>query len=113
MSTPSSAGTGKRGLRDHPLGRLLLLGLVLFAAVLVARGCGSGAAITKDEAIAKAKPVVIFEYESVQVRYVQRGLPTRGFWAVSFYTGKPTNPTTAQVVMVDAKTGEITDDGRP
>jgi hypothetical protein len=86
---------------------------VLLAAVLVARGCGSSATITKDEAVAKAKPLVIFKYESMQVRYIQRGLPVQGFWAVSFYNGKATRPTTVQLVMVDAKTGEIADDGRP
>jgi hypothetical protein len=86
---------------------------VLLAAVLVARGCGSGADVTKDEAIEIAKPVVIFDYERFQVRYVQRGLPARGYWAVSFYKGKPTRPTVVQLVLVDAKTGKIADDGRP
>lgn len=109
-STPPSADIAKhapRGLRDRPLGRLAILAVILLAAVLVARGCGSGAKLTKDDAIAIARPTTTTKFANVQVRYVQRGIPARGFWAVSFYNGAPARPTRFQLVLVDAKTGEV------
>jgi hypothetical protein len=90
-----------------------LLLLVLVVAALVARGCGSSAKISEEEAIKIARPVLVKKFEHVQIRYLQQGIPARGLWAVSFYDGVAVNPKLVQVVLVDAKTGAITDDGKP
>ena len=46
------------------------------------------------------------------MRYLNQGIPPRGTWIVSFYTGPPRKPITSQTILVDAETGQIVDDGR-
>ena len=84
---PPDEPEASRGLRDRPLGRLLLLGLVLLAALLVANTCASqDKNVTSDEAIALATEQASFEpcdeQGCVKVSYVQRGIPVVGYWAV-------------------------------
>jgi hypothetical protein len=61
--------------------------VVLVVALLVARTCGSANQnISKEEAIEIAKKRADFEpcaaTQCVRIRYVQRGIPVRGFWLV-------------------------------
>ena len=118
MSTPSSGSDElkprSRDLRDSTLGRIAIIAVVLAVAGVSARSCGGGGedALTQEEAIATAEEVAIVETENVLIRYLNQGIPPRGTWIVSFYTGAPKNPTTSQTIMVDAETGEIVDDGR-
>jgi hypothetical protein len=82
--------------------------------VVSARACGGGDdALTQDEAVEAARAVLVFEPDGVLVRYVNRGLPPRGTWIVSFHNGPSQQPTAVQTVLVDGETGEITDDGTP
>ncbi len=109
---PSSDADSRRGLRDHPLGRVLILVAVLLAAAVVARSCSGGDAnLTKEEAVEIARTVLIFDAESVQVRFLRQGVSSRAYWLVSFYDGEARDPIRYQLVRVDAETGEITDDG--
>lgn len=113
MSTPQSPAGSKRGLRDRPLGRVLILVAVLVVAGLAARSCAqSGRNVSPDEAIEAARQVALFEPDDVQVRFFRRGVPSEPFWGVSMYQGTATRPTLVQVVIVDAKTGDVVDDGR-
>jgi len=108
----SSDAGNRRGLRDRPLGRVLILVALLVVAAVVSRSCaGSDPTLSKDDAIAAARKVLVFEADSVQVRFVRQGLPPRPYWYVSFYDGKPIAPTRQQLVKVDAETGAIVDDG--
>ena len=59
-------------------------------------------ALTQEEAIDAARAVAIVEDDNVLVRYLNQGIPPRGTWIVSFYTGPSRHPITAQTVMVDA-----------
>lgn len=113
MSSPDIASTAKRkDLRDRPLGRIAILFAVLAFAVLASRSCAGGdQEVAKDDAVETARSVVLFEPDDVQVRFLRRGLPSRPYWIVSMYKGTYRNPTVVQVVIVDAATGEITDDG--
>jgi hypothetical protein len=46
----------------------------------------------------------------VQIRFVQRGIPPRQFWAVSLYTvDADDRPEQVELVLVDAQTGEVGD----
>ncbi len=108
----SSNAGARRGLRDHPLGRVLILVTLLVVAGVVARSCtGSENNVTKDEAIEIAREVLIFDAENVQVRFVRQGIPTQGFWYVSFYNGSAQAPTLVQLVKIDGVSGDIIDDG--
>ena len=107
---PSTDAGPKLALRDRPLGKALALLLVLVAALVVARSCGSSqGAVTKEEALEIARGEVSFEPEGVQIRSVPRGIPQRRVWAVSFYTGEATAPERFTIVQVDSETGEVVD----
>ncbi len=92
----------------------MILVVVLAIAGLSARSCGGGGkdALTREEAVDAARAVAIVEDESFLVRYLNQGIPPRGTWIVSFYTGPPRKPITSQTILVDAETGKIVDDGR-
>lgn len=118
MSTPSSNSTEqparRRDLRDSTLGRVAIVAVVLALALVAARSCGAAGddPLTRSQAVDKAGTVSVFEPDGYQVRYVNQGIPPRGTWIVSFYDGTVEDPTTVQIVLVDAATGEIIDDGR-
>lgn len=109
---PPSDEPSTRGLRDRPVGRVALLAVVLFLAVLAARSCGSAGTITNERAVEVARTVQAFEPDALQVRFFRRGVNAEPLWAVSLYQGTARRPTRVQVVVVDARTGEIVDDGR-
>ncbi len=87
--------------------------IVLALAGISARSCGSSdSALSQDQAIAAARKALVFKDERVLTRYLNQGIPPRGTWIVSFYTGPPEKPVLAQTILVDAETGSIIDDGR-
>ncbi len=109
---PSTTGAERpsgRGLRDRPLGKLALLVLVLAAALLVSRSCGSsGVALDKEEALAIALRQVDFQPRCYQARVFRAGIKARSFWAVSLWTltAKGAFDKVA-LVVVDAETGRV------
>jgi hypothetical protein len=112
VATPSTDAARSRDLRDRPLGRIALIVAVLAFAFLSARACQSSNEISSERAVELARAEVSFSPDRSQVRLVQRGIPPRGFWAVSLYeVGSDGRPTTAAVFLVDRKTGEITSSG--
>lgn len=112
MSTSPSAAPAKRGLRDRPLGRLALLAGVLVVAFALTKGCATSGDITNEQAEDIAREVQAFEPDEVQVRFFRRGVNAHALWAVSLYQGTARRPTRVQVVVVDALTGDVVDDGR-
>ncbi len=109
---PSTTGAGRpsaRGLRDRPLGKLALLVLVLAAALLVSRSCGSsGVEVSKQEALRIALRQVDFHPQCYQARVFREGVKARAKWAVSLWTldaqgrfGR------VSLVVIDAETGGV------
>jgi hypothetical protein len=93
---------------------LLLLGLVLLVALLASRSCAARHnAISQDEAVAIAKKNVDFtpcsKPRCVQIRYLNQGIPVRGFWLVGLAEtlDENGNPLRVQSVLIDAKTGAV------
>jgi uncharacterized membrane protein YkoI len=85
-----------------------MLAVVLVAALLVARTCGSSEpTVSQEEAIEIAKRQVNFDPREVQIRNVPRGIEGRRSWAVSLYTGTVSRPGTCRVVEVDARSGSV------
>lgn len=105
----------RRGLRDHPLGKVALLALVLLAAVAVSRTCGSGnREVSKDEALAIAIAEVDFTpceaQPCRQIRFLQRGIPVRGYWGVVLTDELDADgrPSRVEGFLVDAQSGAVT-----
>ena len=104
----------RRGLRDRPLGRILLLALVLVAALVVARTCGSADRnVTQEEAIEIAKENAAFEpcpeQQCVQIRFIQRGIPVQAYWGVvlSDELDDDGQPNRIESFLVDVSTGDV------
>jgi hypothetical protein len=103
------AGRARRSFRDSPLGKALILVLVLVAAFLVARSCGATRTeVSQDQAIEIAKRQVDFEPNNVMVRVVNQGVPPEPDWFVSLSRKQPDGTlTNVTVVVVDGETGEV------
>jgi hypothetical protein len=85
-----------------------MLAVVLLAAVLVARGCGSsGTNTSSKEAVAIAKEQLDFTPKCFQIRYLRMGLQSTPVWAVSLWTLKNGTFDRIAVVLVAARTGEV------
>jgi hypothetical protein len=108
---PSIDGDTARGLRDRRLGKVLFLVALLVAAFLIARGCASRAIeIDQNQAMAIAREAVDFEANYTLVRAQRRGLKSRYYWLVGVADRRPDGTYAKCVnVLVDAKTGEVTE----
>jgi hypothetical protein len=85
---------------------LLGIGLVL---VKVA-GQGGNSKISKDDAVAIARQRIDFKPTGYQIRFIRRGIPSRGYWVASFYIRKQAGGySRITVVLVDATTGRVTE----
>jgi hypothetical protein len=92
-----------------------LLGLVLLAALLVARTCGSNdIQVSQEEAKRLAIEAATFTpctaEECVRARYVPRGIPVQGYWAVVLYDRLDANgrPNRIERFLVNVESGAVT-----
>jgi hypothetical protein len=84
---------------------LLALGLVL--VYVLGRGKPH---VSKERAIAIARPQIDFTPQDHQIRFIRRGIPPRGFWVVSFFIRKQGGGyKRVTVVLVDASSGKVTE----
>jgi hypothetical protein len=81
---------------------------VFLLAVLATKTCAArDQEIDQDEAIEIAKEQVDFEAEDVQIRFVQRGLDARPYWAVSLSTVDESGiRQDCATVLIDWETGD-------
>ena len=110
MSTDAgSEPAPNRPFRDRPLGRIVILLVVLAVALLALKTCASqDTAVSQEEAIEIARQEIDFEPDRTMVKFTPRGVPSRPFWAVSFSTLDANDqPERITVVVVNATTGEI------
>jgi hypothetical protein len=79
-------------------------------AFLYVRGCqAESRQVSDEEAVELARAEVSFTPDRHQVRFLQRGIPVRGYWGVSFVDDGPNGvPTRVEVYLVDARTGDVT-----
>ena len=82
---------------------LLTLGLVL------TRVLGrTDTKVSKDDAIAVARPKVDFKPQGYNIRLVRQGIPPRPVWAVSFWIRKAGGGySRITLVLVDANSGRV------
>ena len=83
----------------------------LFAVTLfAAQSCQqSQVRLSKEQAIATARPEAGFDPERTQVRLVRQGITGHPFWAVSFSVTGPSGDGYSKLttVRVDANTGSV------
>jgi len=82
---------------------LLVLGLVL------TRVLGrTDTRVSKEDAIAVARPKVDFKPQGHNIRLVRRGIPPKPFWIISFWIRKGGGGySRITVVLVDANSGRV------
>ncbi len=109
MDTPTTDTEKPRDLRDNWLVRAAVLFAVLAVAFLYVRGCqAQSRPVTQEEAVEIARAEVSFTPDRYQVRFIQQGIPARGYWGVSFVDDGPNGvPEEVEVYLVDAKTGDV------
>ena len=85
-----------------------MVGLLVLGVVLI-RVLGRGSPeISKQEAIAIARPRIDFKPQDYQIRFIRRGIPPHGFWVVSFFIRKQAGGyKRVTVVLVDASSGKV------
>jgi hypothetical protein len=87
-----------------------MVALVVIALVLARVLDRGGAQISEERAVQVARPYAGFTPEGHNIRLVRRGIPSRPFWAISFWIKDTTgDPTRVTVVLVDADTGDVTE----
>ena len=113
MSSIDTTEKKPRDLRDNALVRVGILVAFLAVAFLFARGCQEEARpVSSEKAVELARAEVSFTPDRYQVRFVQRGVPARGYWGVSFVEEGPDGaPAKVEVFLVDARTGDVTRTG--
>jgi hypothetical protein len=65
--------------------------------------------VSKQEAVAVARPNVAFKPQGYNIRLVRQGIPPRPVWAVSFWIRKIGGDGYSRItlVLVDANTGQV------
>jgi hypothetical protein len=87
-----------------------MVALLAAGLVLVNIANRGGAKVSKEEAIAIARPRIDFKPSGYQIRFIRRGIPSRGFWVTSFYIrNKAGGYSRVTVVLVDAASGRVTE----
>jgi hypothetical protein len=86
-----------------------MLAVILVAAFVVARSCGSTEAeVPKEKAIEIARGEVDYDANEVQIRLVKRGLSQREIWLVSLVErDEAATVLHATNVLIDADSGDV------
>lgn len=107
-----SVGRAPMRRRELPPRRtiVLLVAILLVAAFVVSRSCQAReVAIDKERAMAIARGQIDYKPSHVAVRFVRRGIPSHGYWAVSL---PGTDPPRITTVLVNAASGAVVEVNR-
>jgi hypothetical protein len=107
-----SIGRAPLGRRELPPRRtvIALIAILLVAAFLVSRSCQKReAGIGKERAVEIAREQIDYEPQRVAVRFMRRGIPSRGYWAVSL---PGTDPPRLTTVVINASSGKVVEVNR-
>jgi hypothetical protein len=87
-----------------------MVGLLALGFVLVHVVDRNGAKVSQQDAVAIARTRIDFKPEDYQIRFLRRGIPSHGYWAVSFFIRKKLGGySRVTVVLVDAASGRVTE----
>jgi hypothetical protein len=89
--------------------RAVILLLILPVAFYVARSNSHNGAVTQPRAVEIAKHQIDYRPDGTSVRYVQRGLPPKGYWAVSLWQeNSSAERLNVTVVLIEAGSSKVT-----
>ena len=107
-----SIGRAPLGRRELPPRRTIiaLIVILLVAAFVASRSCQQREdGIGKERAMEIARAEIDYEPERIAVRFIRRGIPSSGFWAVSL---PGTDPPRVTTVVINARTGKVVEVNR-
>lgn len=107
-----SIGPAPESRRPLPPRRtvIVFIAILLVAAFVVSRSCQEReVAIDKERAVEIARDQIDYEPQRVAVRFLRRGVPSRGYWAVSMPGADPPRVTT---VLISASSGDVVEVNR-
>lgn len=111
---PPAPPAPRRDLRDSLWGKALILGVLLLVTLLVSKTCAGGRdEVTQEEAVEIAVENASFtpcaEEICRQVRFLQRGVPPVGYWAVVLSEEIDANgrPNRIESFLINASTGDL------
>jgi hypothetical protein len=85
-----------------------MVGLIALGLVLTRVLGRTDTKVSKDDAIAVARPKVDFKPQGHNIRLLRQGIPPRPVWAVSFWIRKTGGGfSRITVVLVDANSGRV------
>lgn len=89
---------------------IVVVAVLLVASFAVSRSCqGREVGIDKERATEIARTKIDYEPQRIAVRFIRRGIPSRGYWAVSL---PGTNPPRVTTVVVSATSGDVVEVNR-
>jgi hypothetical protein len=100
----------RRSVGPITKGRIAVLVLLFGLLLVVNQTCQKNQVrLTKEQAIATARPQAGFVPERTQIRLVRQGLKSRPYWAVSFSVPEKNGHGYSRLttVRVDANTGKV------
>ena len=107
-----SIGPAPESRRPLPPRRtvIVFIAILFVAAFVVSRSCQKReVAIDKERAVEIARDQIDYEPQRVAVRFMRRGVPSRGYWAVSMPGADPPRITT---VVISASSGDVVEVNR-
>jgi hypothetical protein len=109
IERPAEEDPPRRPLRPSKGGVLAFVALLAVTAVAAQSCQQSQVRVSKERAIATARPQAGFEPQRTQVRLVRQGLNSHPFWAVSFSVPARDGNGYAELttVRVDANSGKV------
>lgn len=105
---PTIDGTA-RALRRRPAPGVVVLVIALVGAFLVSRSCQrTYVRISEEQAVALGERQLDFDPQGHNIRVVQRGIPPRRFWAVSYFIRNERGGyRKLTVLLINANTGKV------
>ena len=105
-----TVGATARTLRRRPAPGVIVIVVALVGAFLVSRGCQrTQVRISEAQAVVLGERQLDFDPQGHNVRIVQRGLPPKRYWAVSYFVRAPSGSGYRKltVMLIDVNTGKV------
>jgi len=102
-------GDTARTLRRRPAPGVVVIIIALVGAFLVSRGCQrTQVRISEEQAVALGERQLDFDPQGHNIRMVQRGVPPRRYWAVTYYIRNDRGGyRKLTVLLIHANTGTV------